>query len=93
LSLNVIHGIDNIDIDSPGTIVTIGTFDGLHLGHQAILRNLMDCANKRNMHALAITFEPHPRTLVTPDSPPPLLTCLNEKIKLMKKKWFLRDRN
>ncbi|MFH2035090.1 MAG: bifunctional riboflavin kinase/FAD synthetase [Candidatus Zixiibacteriota bacterium] len=84
MSLNVIYGIDNFILDGSATVVTIGTFDGLHLGHQAILHKLMDSAKKKGVHALAITFEPHPRMLVTPDSPPPLLTVLNEKIKLMK---------
>ncbi len=82
MNLNVLHGIDNFDEGQEKTVVTIGTFDGLHLGHQAILTRLMEVAGKRGWPALAITFEPHPRVLVTPDSPPPLLTCLNEKIRL-----------
>jgi len=82
LSLEIIKGIDNYPEGETGIIATIGTFDGIHLGHQAILRELTTSALKRKMKALAITFEPHPRVLVTPDSPPPLLTCLNEKAKL-----------
>jgi len=82
LSLKLIKGIENYDKDDTKTVVTIGTFDGLHLGHKAILNKLKVSAEKKRLPALAITFEPHPRVLVTPDSPPPLLTCLNEKVKL-----------
>lgn len=82
MSLEIIRGIDNYTGRKGRTAATIGTFDGLHLGHQAILEQLMHSAMKKNMQALAITFEPHPRVLVTPDSPPPLLTSLNEKIKM-----------
>lgn len=82
MNLKVIHGIDRFDDRPEKVVVTIGTFDGLHLGHQAILTRLMGVAGKRDWPALAVTFEPHPRVLVTPDSPPPLLTCLNEKVRL-----------
>nr|MBN2277935.1 bifunctional riboflavin kinase/FAD synthetase [candidate division Zixibacteria bacterium] len=85
MSLNIIRGIENFHKNDHKTVVTIGTFDGVHRGHQAILKKLADTASKRNLPPLAITFEPHPRVLVTPDSPPPLLTCLNEKIRLFTK--------
>lgn len=82
MSLEIIKGIDNFPPVDRGLAVTIGTFDGIHLGHQAILKQLVDTAAVDNMKMVAITFEPHPRVLVTPDSPPPLLTNLTEKAKL-----------
>jgi riboflavin kinase/FMN adenylyltransferase len=81
LSLRVVRGIENLREVEPGSVVTIGTFDGLHLGHQAIFARLIESSKANNCEAIAITFEPHPRVLVTPHSPPPLLSCLNEKIK------------
>ena len=82
MNLELIRGIENFEGFDGRTVVTIGTFDGLHLGHQAILHQLKTAAEQKQMHSLAVTFEPHPRVLVTPDSPPLLLTCLNEKTKL-----------
>jgi riboflavin kinase/FMN adenylyltransferase len=83
LSVKVIKGIDNLTDHLSGTVATIGTFDGLHLGHQAIFKKLTDVSSKMNLQAVAITFEPHPRVLVTPDSPPLLLSCSNEKAKFI----------
>ncbi len=82
MSLELIRGIENFEGFDGRTVATIGTFDGLHLGHQAILHQLKTAAERKQGRALAITFEPHPRVLVTPDSPPLLLTCLNEKARL-----------
>ncbi len=85
MSLKLIKGIDNFSGYDDRTVATIGTFDGLHLGHQAILRRLKMSADKMGMNSLAITFEPHPRVLVTPGSPPLLLTCLDEKVSLFER--------
>jgi riboflavin kinase/FMN adenylyltransferase len=62
-----------------GTIVTVGTFDGIHLGHQAILKRLNDLARETGLLPTVVTFHPHPRVVVTPNSYPSLLTTLSEK--------------
>jgi len=48
-------------------VVTIGTFDGVHIGHQKILKKLVDCANEKNGESVLLTFFPHPRLIINPD--------------------------
>lgn len=66
---------------SPGTphAVTIGNFDGLHLGHQAMLARLQAVARARGLPACVLSFEPHPREFFTPDQAPARLSSLREK--------------
>lgn len=64
-------------------VVTIGTFDGVHLGHQQIIKQLKEEAAKINGETVIITFHPHPRTVVAAGKPVYLLTTLNEKIILL----------
>ncbi|SYZ73379.1 Riboflavin kinase/FMN adenylyltransferase [Candidatus Zixiibacteriota bacterium] len=82
MSLKIIRGMEHFIGSEENGVVTMGTFDGLHLGHQMILKRLIDSSLREKLHPLAITFEPHPRVLVTPDSPPPLLTTWDEKVAL-----------
>ncbi len=86
MSLEIIKGINNFPKAGDATIATIGTFDGVHLGHRVILDRLMKVSEEKGLSPLAITFEPHPRVLVTPNDPPPLLTTLEEKVELFSKK-------
>lgn len=60
-------------------MVTVGTFDGIHLGHQAILRRLNELARETGLEPVVVTFYPHPRVLVTPQNYPLVLTTLDEK--------------
>jgi riboflavin kinase/FMN adenylyltransferase len=64
-------------------VLTIGNFDGLHLGHQALLRLLADRARERGLPASVLTFEPHPREFFSPLDAPPRLTSLREKLLLL----------
>jgi riboflavin kinase/FMN adenylyltransferase len=63
--------------------VTIGTFDGLHRGHQALLKPLIAGARTAGVASVLVTFEPHPRCVLDPDHCPPNLTTLDEKIWLL----------
>lgn len=66
-----------------GTVVTMGTFDGVHLGHQAILRDVRHRARARCGRAVLLTFDPHPLRVVRPEAAPPLLTLPNEKKEIL----------
>ena len=59
--------------------VTIGNFDGLHLGHQAMLARLQDVARTRGLPSCVLSFEPHPREFFTPEQAPARLSSLREK--------------
>lgn len=70
-------------IENP-TIVTIGTFDGVHLGHQKILSRLQQLKQRHNLNAVVLTFEPHPRKVLFPDQKDlKLLTLVEEKLDLL----------
>ena len=64
--------------------LTIGNFDGVHLGHQAMLARLRAAAAERGLPAAVMTFEPHPREVFTPDQAPARLTSLREKLELLR---------
>jgi riboflavin kinase / FMN adenylyltransferase len=63
--------------------LTIGNFDGVHLGHRAIVERLTDAARERQLTACVMTFEPHPREFFAPDRAPTRLTSLREKLELL----------
>lgn len=60
--------------------LAIGNFDGVHLGHQALLEKLVEVAKARNIKSAVMTFEPHPREFFTPDKAPARLASLREKL-------------
>jgi len=63
--------------------LTIGNFDGVHLGHQAMLARLKEAANRLELASCVMTFEPHPREFFAPDQAPTRLTSLREKLELL----------
>ncbi|HSO05770.1 MAG TPA: bifunctional riboflavin kinase/FAD synthetase [Pelomicrobium sp.] len=63
--------------------LTIGNFDGVHLGHQAMIAQLVAAARERSLPACLMTFEPHPREFFAPDKAPTRLTSLREKLELL----------
>ena len=66
-----------------GTVVTVGTFDGVHRGHQDVLARLVAKARREGLPALVVTFDTHPLEVVRPAAAPPLLTVADEKIEVM----------
>lgn len=59
-----------------GLVVALGTFDGVHLGHQAVLRRAVEEGERSGRKVVAATFDPHPRAVLNPDAAPALLTTL-----------------
>jgi riboflavin kinase / FMN adenylyltransferase len=66
-----------------GAVVTIGAYDGVHLGHQAVLRLVRELADARGLEAALVTFDRHPAEVVRPESAPRLLTTLEQRLELL----------
>ena len=74
---------DPVPEDLRGGVAVIGNFDGVHLGHQAVIGGARDIAQAMGVPLVVLTFEPHPRSLFQPDSEPFRLTSLRSKAHLM----------
>ncbi|HEV7644809.1 MAG TPA: bifunctional riboflavin kinase/FAD synthetase [Pyrinomonadaceae bacterium] len=77
--MKIFHGTENANIARP-TVLTLGVFDGLHLGHQRIIQTVVGRAKELNAISTAITFDPHPRAVLHPESAPPLLQTLDQRL-------------
>ena len=77
--MRLFHGTDNAEIQRP-TVLTLGVFDGLHLGHQLIMQTVVERARAVRAIPTVITFDPHPRAVLHPESAPPLLQTFDQKI-------------
>ncbi len=71
-----------------GGVVAIGNFDGVHHGHRAVLDRALKLAKAKNRPALVLTFEPHPRTIFSPDTPVYRLTPAPEKARILAARGF-----
>lgn len=78
--MQILRGLQSPD--QQPVVLTIGNFDGVHLGHQALLNQLKEAANARNLPTAALVFEPHPREFFTPQQAPTRLTNMREKLEL-----------
>lgn len=67
----------------PSLCLTLGTYDGIHLGHQKIIRLVVEKARQIDGASCVVTFDPHPRQILAPDSAPDLLTSTKKKIELI----------
>jgi riboflavin kinase / FMN adenylyltransferase len=77
--MKIFPGIEHAEIRRP-TVLTLGVFDGLHLGHQAIVRTVVERALLIGATPTLITFDPHPRQVLKPETAPPLLQTFNQKM-------------
>ncbi len=69
--------------DGRGTVITVGTFDGVHRGHWAVLQEIRRRAQESGLRSVLVTFHPHPLKIVRPDEAPPLLTTPAEKKEIL----------
>ena len=81
--MRTILGVQKLERLLAGSVVSIGNFDGLHRGHQEILRRGRELAQTRKLSLVAVTLEPHPLRLVAPERAPATLTPLNEKLRCL----------
>ena len=78
--MRLIRGLYNIPTDFCGCVATIGNFDGVHLGHQAILQQLKKQGEKHGLPTVVMMFEPQPREFFAPDQAPARLANMSEKL-------------
>jgi riboflavin kinase/FMN adenylyltransferase len=83
--MELIRGLHNLRPRHHGCVATIGNFDGVHLGHQAVLGQLAEKGAELCLPSTVITFEPQPQEYFAPDKAPPRLTRLREKLKALRR--------
>jgi len=81
--MEVYLGLDGLTASMANPVVTIGAFDGIHLGHQQLIERVKARASELDGTGVLLTFEPHPQRVIAPGTAPPLLTSREEKIPLL----------
>jgi riboflavin kinase / FMN adenylyltransferase len=81
--LSVHHEVDSYPAPPDGVVLSIGNFDGVHRGHQAILRAARRRADTLGIPLVVLTFEPHPKAVFAPEQTPPRLTTIEERLALL----------
>jgi len=77
------HGLDEVPPGIRPTVVSIGVFDGVHRGHQALMRTVIEKATELNATPVVVTFNRHPLAVIAPGSEPPLITTLGQRARVM----------
>jgi riboflavin kinase/FMN adenylyltransferase len=83
--MKIIQDIETIKEPFKSAVITIGNFDGVHLGHQALFHEVIEMADAMDGTAIAMTFEPHPIRVITQNGHPPLITLVEQKTELIEK--------
>jgi riboflavin kinase / FMN adenylyltransferase len=81
--MNIYRQLAEVPIPTTPVVATIGNFDGVHLGHQGVIAEVIARARFLGGRSLAITFDPHPGRILRPDHPQPLITPLPRKLELL----------
>lgn len=82
--MKIFNNLSNYNSNAK-TFITIGTFDGVHVGHQKVIKKLINGAFKKNAESLLLTFFPHPRMVLQKDIDIKLINTIDERIELLKK--------
>ncbi len=83
--MQLIEDIEQLEKPFPKAVITIGNFDGVHIGHQALFRDVIEKARSIGGTAVAMTFDPHPLRVLTDRRNPPLITLNEQKMELIAK--------
>ena len=83
LKMQLVQGLEKIEAPYSKAVVTIGNFDGVHKGHQALFQKICEAADQINGTSVVITFEPHPARVLTNKKSPPLITIFEQKMELI----------
>ena len=81
--MDVVRGLEALPLADGPSVVTIGFFDGVHLGHRSLLSATVEAARERGSRSVAVTFDRHPREILTPGREPRLLTTIERKASLI----------
>jgi len=82
--MELIRNLDNVPDALKGGVLTVGVFDGVHVGHQAVLGRAVARARELGAPALALTFHPHPLAVLRPEKAPPLIQTFGRKLEMMR---------
>lgn len=81
--MDIVRGLEALPLPPGPSVVTVGFFDGVHLGHREVIRRTVEAAKDREARSVAVTFDRHPREILTPGEEPRLLTTVHRKASLI----------
>ncbi|MCC6422190.1 MAG: riboflavin biosynthesis protein RibF [Phycisphaerales bacterium] len=81
--MRIVQGIDQLGSLAAGSVLSVGNFDGMHIGHRHLVKLMRDLAMPIGAQVVLVTFDPHPLTVIRPSIAPPLLTPLAKKQEMM----------
>jgi riboflavin kinase/FMN adenylyltransferase len=81
--MEIVRGLESLPLAEGPSVVTVGFFDGVHLGHREVIRQAVEAAAERDALSVAVTFDRHPREILSPGQEPRLLTTVERKASLI----------
>ncbi len=82
--MKIFRSLDDVPSGFGPSVVTIGNFDGVHCGHQSVIRQVVGRARERGAQAVLVTLDPHPRNVLRPQQPIRLIASLEQKLSLLR---------